>query len=49
MKKKFLLSILALVVPILGLTLAWATDVVTGNGSQGTINVSDINDGAAWS
>ena len=48
MKKNFLLSILALVVPILGLTLAWAADVVTGNGSEGTINVRDINDGAAW-
>ena len=48
MKKNFLLSILALVVPILGLTLAWAADVVTGNGSEGTIDVSDINDGAAW-
>ncbi len=48
MKKKFFLSLLALVVPILGLTLAWAADVVTGNGSEGTINVSDINDGAKW-
>ena len=48
MKKKFFLSLLALVVPILGLTLAWAADVVTGNGSEGTINVSAINDGAEW-
>ena len=48
MKKKFFLSLLALVVPILGLTLAWAADVVTGDGNQGTINVGDVNDGNTW-
>ena len=41
MKKTFLLSLL---LSLLGTIQTWAGNVVTGNGTQGTINIADIND-----
>ena len=45
MKKSNILSLLFV---LLTSSWAWAGDVVTGNNSQGTINVSDVNQGQSW-